>query len=300
MNNKIGILGLGAIGSVIASYLNDDLYCSNRSPKKFIKIKRFNNLIDIPIVCQTRPDKHVVLDWLIICLKEYQISSASLWFENLISINTKVVVIRNGLEFTEPLLPYTSSNNILGCIIDCPTQLEEDGFYHQYSKPKLILYKSNLSNEFKQLFNITEIEINLVQDFKTASWKKVCESSALGSILCLSGKTCEVFEYEKNQKLYTNILGESIDVAIADGARIEDSFRETIFQKTMSYPKTKGSSMLSDRLNENPIEINAKNGLNSRFGKIHGIETPLNDKICLLLKDVNANSGNLLKQLLPK
>jgi len=181
---KIGVLGIGAIGSVIVSYLRPSvsLYCFNRSKKEVIRIWRFGNDVVIPVDCtnSTNSTNPQILDWLIICLKEYQFIEAKHWFENLITQKTKVVVIRNGLGFKESLLPFTLSENILECIIDCSTQLLENGYYHQLSKPILTVLKSELSNKFTEIFNTNEIIINQVQDFKTESWKKVCQSSTLG------------------------------------------------------------------------------------------------------------------------
>lgn len=297
MNNpKIGILGVGAIGSVIVSYLNDDVVCFNRTHKDTINIKRFNKEINIPIDCKTTVNRHT-LDWLIVCLKEHQYDNAKNWFNALIFENTKVVVIRNGIDLKEPLLPYTSSEKILECIIDCPTQLENDNFYHQLSKPKLTIPKTKFSVNFKELFNFNDVEINIASNFKTESWMKIGESSALGSILCLSGKTCEIFKEIIVQQLYKNILFEAISVAKKDRAIIDDSFINNALQKVLQYPTSKGSSMLTDRLQGKPIEIGAKNGVISNFGKKHGIKTPLNDKICELLKDINSTSENLLKFL---
>jgi len=119
----------------------------------------------------------------------------------------------------------------------------------------------------------------------------------LGSISCLSGKTCVVFNNIEVQELYRKILFEAVEVAKKDGAIIEDNFIDDSLQRVLNYPISKGSSMLTDRELSKPIEIGAKNGIISLYGKKLSVKTPMNDLICELLIDIEPNSGNLLKKI---
>ncbi len=288
---NIGILGIGAIGSIIASLLQETtsskLFYYNRTAKNSIKIKSENNTFTIPIHVETTSTNPVNLDWLIICLKEHQYVDAMTWFQKLINPKTKVVVIRNGIQLKESLLKFTSEQNILECMIDCPVQPIENGFYKQLKKPVITLPSNTLTCSFQRLFKKNQCEIKVTSDFKTESWKKLCESATLGAILCLSGETCWVFKDEKLRVLYRNILKETILIARADGAKIEDLFIDDMLTKLTNYPKTKGSSMLTDRLSGKPIELGAKNGIISKLAKQYNIETPINDLITLLLTYTN-------------
>ncbi len=287
----IGILGIGAIGSVIASLLHktasNKFFYYNRSSKNSIKIKSENNTFTIPIHVETSIVGSPDLDWLIICLKEHQYIDATIWFQKLINSKTKVVVIRNGVKLKEPLLKFTSEQNILECIIDCPVQPIENGFYQQLKKPIITLPNNILATSFQKLLNTNQCEIKITSDFKTENWRKLCESAALGAILCLSGETCWIFKDEKLRTLYSNILKEGIEVAKADGAKIENTFINDMLSKLDNYSDTKGSSMLTDRLNGKPIELSAKNGIISKLAKQYNIETPINDLITLLLTYTN-------------
>jgi len=287
----IGILGIGAIGSVITSLLHkttsNKLFYYNRTVKKSIKIKSEINSLNIPIYVETTITGSPDLDWLIICLKEHQYTDANNWFQKLINPKTKVVVIRNGIQLKKSLLKFTSEQNILECMIDCPVQPIENGFYQQLKKPVIMFPANALATSFQKLLNTNQCEIKTTPDFKTESWKKLCESAALGAILCLSGETCWVFKDEKLRVLYRNILKEGIEVAKADGAKIENTFINDMLSKLDNYSETKGSSMLTDRLNGKPIELGAKNGIISKLAKQYNIETPINDLITLLLTYTN-------------
>ncbi|BDS11868.1 ketopantoate reductase family protein [Aureispira anguillae] len=289
---KIGILGLGAIGSVIATALKKNettrIFYYNRSPKDQLRLKYQDTLFQTSIDCSIDLRNNTTLDWLIICLKEHQYSSAHIGLKNLIGTGTKVVVIRNGLRHKESVEKYCTRNNpILEVIIDCPTQPCVEGGYEQLKKAKLLLKKGMWLDDFTALFSKQTIHVLGIDDFKTASWKKVAESAALGAVLCLSGATCWIFEDEQIQNLYSLLLREAIEVALADGAKIEASFEQEMLIKVKKYPPNKGSSMLTDRLNGKTIELGAKNGIIVNLGNYYNVPTPMNHWVCTLLNYTN-------------
>lgn len=288
---RIGILGIGAIGSVLSLKLtdNDDYFYFNRSVKKNIEV-RFEERILQKIIELSKVNSSYNLDWLILCLKEYQFEEAQYDIEKLIGVQTKVIVIRNGIDLKAPILKYTKDENILECMIDCPVQKTNQGHFIQIHKPIITIKKGNLATEFKGIFREHQIEIKQVDDYKTQNWMKIIESSALGGLLALSGETTWIFQDQAVLELYKKVVEEGIEVAKKEGAKIDNEFSVNLISKLKAYPSTKGSSMLTDRWNGNPIEINAKNGIISKYGKKHRIKTEINDIIYTLLKYTNKNT----------
>jgi len=289
----VGVFGIGAIGSIISLQLHLSATTSmtlnhyGRKPKESIRILSCGEKYVLPISLQKPPYENVQLDWLIVCIKEHQYDEAFESLSKLISFKTKVAVIRNGLRLKDPVLGLTQEANILECQIDCPCQPLADGSYESFRNPIITAQTGSLAAEFSALFNDATMAVRQVEDYKTESWKKVCESSALGAILCLSGESCWIFEDPKLQDLYRQLLLEGIEVAKADGAIIEEGFTEQMMDKLLAYPKTKGSSMLTDRLNGNQIELGAKNKIISDIGKQYAVDTPLNDLVVALLSNTN-------------
>nr|WP_321223306.1 ketopantoate reductase C-terminal domain-containing protein [uncultured Psychroserpens sp.] len=281
--NKIGILGIGAIGTVISSYLqrntSNSLLFYSRSKKDKLTLVSPGFTTDRVININTDVKSKQNLNWLIICLKAHQFDEAKHWFSKLISTKTKVVVIRNGLLLKEPILPFTTNSKILECIIDAPTQPTKNDGYQNFKTPIITVAKSVLASIFEMLFNASEIEILQTNDFKTSSWEKLCESAALGGILCLNNATCSLFQNKKFQQDYLCLLEECILVAKADGAQLPSYYKENMLSKLLTYPDTKGSSMLTDMRLGKPIEFEAKNGIIAKLGKYYNLSTPLNDNI---------------------
>ena len=289
---KIGLFGIGAIGSVIGAILRQNellvITYFNRSPRNSLRVKFGSIKETIPINTEPSKSEKSNLDWLIIAIKEYHYLEAKQTLKTLISPQTKVVIIRNGLDLHKSVNGLTTRDKILECLIDCPTQKDDEGYYVQITKGKIIVRDNLLSKQFAELFTSDDrLEIEQVSDFKTLSWKKLIESSSLGALLILSGQTCWIFENEEMIELYEKLVVECIEVAIKDGAKIDLNYKDDLIIKLKNYPPNKGSSMLTDRLNNRRIELMAKNGIIDELAKQYGIETPLNNLICKLLKCIN-------------
>ncbi|MDG5493008.1 ketopantoate reductase family protein [Psychroserpens sp. SPM9] len=289
MDNKttIGILGVGAIGTVIACHLQEqiknELFYFSRTKREQLHLISKTSTYTIPVDIQTETTTSPNLDWLIVCIKAHQYNDAQQWFSPLISSKTKVAVIRNGLHLKTPFLKFTSEAHILECSIDCPTQQSQNDYYEIHKTPIITVPKGSLASKFEALFDTSKIHIRQVDDYKTESWKKLCESATLGAILCLHNDTCRIFKAENRQQEFKDLLQECIQVAIADGAQIESHFVDILMNKVLAYPDTKGSSMLTDLRHGNRLELEAKNGIISKLGNTYNVKTPINDMIIKLL-----------------
>lgn len=191
---KVGILGIGAIGSIILTGLfkNEHLesFHFNRSKKEMTMVQFHDTFYSIPLDIKQDIYIPLKLDWLIICLKEHQFEDAKNLFQKLISRKTKIAIIRNGIELKEPLLPFTKEEHILECMINCPTQPDENQVYQQMGNAIITLNQKDLAADFQNLFKNKDFQFRQVEDLKTESWKKLLESASLGALTCLTGETC--------------------------------------------------------------------------------------------------------------
>lgn len=290
---QVGVLGLGAIGHLVAAQFLEKSgvqlhFFTRRDLKQFRFLSDTGQKVEQPIHCITSAEP-LSLDWLFICLKAYHYDTATPWFEHLIDSKTKVVVLRNGLDLSTPLLPYTKAEQILPCLVDAPTQYDPSTqAYVQQAQARFGLPQHPLAKTLKDFLATSAIEVDINFDFKTASWEKLIESASLGAILCLTGQPCRILKQPSIRSLYQKALAEAVQVALADGAKIRPGYVEDMLKKGMSYPAEKGSSMLSDRLAGRPIEVMAKSGIISEKARALGIMTPLHDTFTSLLSGINS------------
>ena len=273
---KIGIFGIGSIGSVLAKYLskNENNICSyfNRNDNTEAKVK-FQNEVSVVSISPLNVYK-VNLDWLIVCLKEYHYQNAMIDIEKLLGPKTKVAIFRNGLRLSSNFLNLTSQEMILETIIDCPTQLNEEGVYVQFGKPKICLPVGENSEEFVSLFALSEIKFTISNNFLHDQWSKLIESASLGAIQCLTEQPCVIFRNNKWFEMYEKLIDEGIKVAQSDGVDLGDEFKSLLLQKLKSYPPEKASSMLSDKLNGNKLELDAKAGIIVKIAEENNLIIP--------------------------
>lgn len=280
---RVGIVGLGCIGSVIAKYLSQDksilVHYFSKTPKTNISIKQLNSTKSLSVQLSKPSTFKTELDWIFICLKKYHYQEAQQTFGQLINPKTKVVVLRNGLNLRQDFLEYTNRDKILETIIDSPINRLSTNSYLQYRIPKFFVEKTKLSEAFKHLLRNTEIEIVFTKDFKTAQWKKLIESVCSGSIQTITRRKAEVFRDPKIQSDLRQCISESVKVAINDGAKLQVDFELELFNKIINYPLDKSNSMLNDLNNNQPLEINAKIGIIHKMAIEYKIQLQIIEQI---------------------
>jgi len=278
---NIGILGIGAIGSLMTKYLlvnpkNKYLYF-NRSEKNEITIDFQGKQEYIKI--ETNKPQGQQLDWLLVCLKEYHFQKAIPTLKKLINPSTRVAIIQNGINLDYRYRQFTNESKLLETIIDCPVQRIGPDSYKQIRKPKIILPKNQLADEFAKLFNESTINLVKVNEFKEQQWVKLIESSSIGSIQTINKKPCVIFKEKDKLDEFIELVREGIEVAKSEGIEVRKELEKELLIKLKGYPENKGSSMLSDLEAGKELELDAKIGVIVKIAKKNKIHVPASRRI---------------------
>jgi len=272
---NIGIFGIGAIGSIIIKHLRKDLdykyYYLNRSTRDVILIEYKGRITKINLELSNHIA--VQLDWLIVCLKEYHYQDATEKLKSIISPTTKIAIFQNGINLSKHISYFSNPNNILETIIDCPCQLIEKQSYLQLRQPNVILPVHPLSELFRSLFT-EEMNVTILQDFVASQWEKLIESSSLGAMQVLHMTPCSLFKHEKNIEEYLLLIEEGVKVAHSHGVQLDHDLKDKLRKKLLTYPATKSSSMLLDKLAGKQLELEAKIGAIVKLADKNKIKIP--------------------------
>ncbi len=278
----IGILGIGAIGSVFASLLQEQkswkLHLFNRSSKKDIHVRFPDQTYHIQQETKKSLQEMKSLDWLFICLKEYHYEQAKSLIQSLIGEKTRVVLIRNGLQLSKSIEGLCPQHRILETIIDCPTEKISDQAYAAFQYPILYLPEQEGSKVFQQLMPPL-ISVRTIEDFDIQSWKKCIESSCLGLLMIYVDGDCGAIRQGNFIPLYKSLIQEAMLIAAAENIVLEASFVEQLEEKFHAYPDEKQSSMYRDYRSNSEIEWKAKSGLIQSMADQHGIALPTHQMI---------------------
>jgi 2-dehydropantoate 2-reductase len=221
----------------------------------------------------------------LVATKAYDAAGAAAWFPGLVGPQTRVAILQNGVEHRERFAPWLAAEQIMPVMVDIPAERPTSGRIVQRGPGRMIVPAGPSGTLFTALFAGTAINVTETPDFKSAVWRKLCLNS-VGAINALLLKPTGVFHDEAIGRLALGFARESLLVGRAEGAVLEDSLPDTILANCRKAPRDAMNSLHADRAAGRPMEIDARNGAVVRFGRKHGIPTPLNEMAVTLLSNL--------------
>jgi len=283
---RIAIVGVGAIGSVIASLLQTSgqhqLILCTRRPLHGLTVTTPDGIVNIPTSSLTDPAQAPPVDWVMVATKTYDAAGAGAWLQALCKHGAPAAILQNGVEHRERFTPYLDPTQILPIIIDCPVEKKPDGTFNQRGTAFMKVEDTEQGRAFAALFHHTKADITLTADFLTAAWRKLCINSA-GAITALTLKPAGVFHDEAIARLTLDLVAECAAVGAAEGAHLDPDIPQQVLSAYRAQPPDSVNSLLADRLAHRPMEIDARNGIIVRKALQHRIPTPCNTMTVALL-----------------
>ena len=283
--SSLALIGPGAVGGVIAASLAarglDVTLCARRAVGE-LSVGLLTGDVKLAPTVLTDPAQGRPVDWVLVATKAYDAAGAAAWFPSLVGPHTRVAILQNGVEHRERFAPWLQPGQIVPVMVDIPAERPTPGRIVQRGPGKMIVPAGADGARFVALFSGTALEVTETSDFKSAVWRKLCLNS-VGAINALLLKPTGVFHDEAIGRLALAIARECLLVARAEGAVLENELPDTILAKCRTAPRDAVNSLHADRAAGRPMEIDARNGAIVRFGKKHGIPTPLNEMAVALL-----------------
>ena len=107
---RIAIVGVGAIGGVVAALLQSagchELVLCTRRPLSELVVETPNGEVRIDATIITNPAEAPDVDWVIVATKAYDVAGVAKWLERLCAKGAPVAVLQNGVEHRERFLPF--------------------------------------------------------------------------------------------------------------------------------------------------------------------------------------------------
>jgi 2-dehydropantoate 2-reductase len=281
----IAIIGPGAIGGILAAWLGQDpdnavTVCA-RTGFDHLEVETPTGTITGSPRVITDPTQASPVDWVLVATKAYDAAGAAKWLPALRRPETPVVVLQNGVEHVERFAPYVPTECLVPAVIDCPAERTAPGRMRQRGASWIVVPDSTHGRAFLPLFSKTNFDVT-IDDFTTRAWAKLCVN-APGAISAILMKPTGVIQIDPIPELTRGMVRECLAVGRAEGARIEDAIVEAVVEGARKAPADSLNSLIADRMAGRPMEIDARNGAIVRFGRKHGIATPLNEMAVALL-----------------
>ncbi|MCP8304039.1 MAG: hypothetical protein H3Z50_00995 [archaeon] len=132
-------------------------------------------------------------------------------------------------------------------------------------------------------------------DIIREKWMKVFYNIALNPLSAiLKIRYGTLGRYEETKAVIKSMLQEAFEVAKAEGIRLKFTWEEYfdhLIKKQLPPTSEHKSSMLQDIEKHKKTEVEYMNGAIVRLGKVHGIETPVNETIVNIIKTLERMHG---------
>jgi len=140
---------------------------------------------------------------------------------------------------------------------------------------------------FGELFAGTPLRIAHVEDIALLSWRKLLINAVANPITTLTLQRQAVLRRPEVVELCHAVLGEAIAVSRAEGVELAEDESARAMSALFTFSGELGTSMYFDRLAGRPLEVEALTGAIVAAGARHGIATPLNQALLVLLRAIS-------------
>ncbi|PDO90437.1 oxidoreductase [Kosakonia pseudosacchari] len=282
----IALLGPGAIGTTIAAALHEvgraPVLCGRTAHQQLI-LRHDEGEIVVPGPVLNDPAAlHKPFDLLFVAVKTTQVADSAGWLASLCDENTVVCALQNGVEQKSQLARLVNGASVLPSVVWFPAQREPDASVWLRARPRLTLPDVPQAARVVKALRDTRCAVELSADFTSIAWRKLLQNAVAG-LMVLANRRAGMFSREDITALALAYLHECLTVARAEGAVLDDNVAREIVDGFHRAPADLGTSILADRQANRPLEWDIRNGVVQRYGRTHGIPTPISDVVVPLL-----------------
>jgi 2-dehydropantoate 2-reductase len=300
MKTRIGILGLGGVGGYFGGLLAKEYATSDAIDIVFIargetlkvvsefglKISTDEGEITVfPNIVSDNPEIIGKLDYLICATKTYDIEESLTSIKNVITKNTVILPLYNGVDAPERICTLFPDNEVLQGCVYIVSMIVSPGVIKKVGPYEKLFFGSDMAsisrmNALQTIFKNASIDSYLVDAIEETVWEKFIFISALASATSyLNQNIGELLNSESSRKFYVSLLNEITMIAAVKGLDLPN---DIVFQTILNLEKTPQeatSSMHRDLMAGRKIELASLTEFVVNEGLKYEIDTPTYQKV---------------------
>jgi 2-dehydropantoate 2-reductase len=300
---KIGIIGIGPTGGILAAHLaknGHDLVLVDINKSHMDKIKKkgltITNLKEFNVKFLKENIYYSIdelngkkLNTIFIAVKASHLNHILPQLKKILEPKTTVISIQNGFDTEELIAEYFGEENTIRIVVNYAGNILEDGVIRMsfFNPPNylgvLTAQAEEKAQKLADIINSSGLDTIFTKDIKKYEWTK-CILNTISPVCVTTHTTMkQTMGFEDTRKICREILREGIEVARARGLKFKPDFLD----KCMNYLDKAGHhrvSMEADINAGNPSEIGFLNGKIVEYGEYEGIPTPYNKIFVSLIK----------------
>lgn len=302
---KIAVVGPGALGCLIAGTLKaktkEEIWLVDKLPERAkrirqdgVKVEGLGGSIQAQVDISADPKEVGACSLVILCVKSYSTEDACKDIKDLVSKETFVMTLQNGIGNVQILNDYFGSDKVIAGVTNHGATLLGTGYVRHAGKGDTIIGMSSGKvlgpiKEIAAILSKAGFETKVSKDIDAVVWSKLVINVGINALTAITRlKNGMLIEHAGTKEILRNAVQEA--VKIVKRKRIKLIYDDPI-QKAESVCKATAanmSSMLQDVLNNKRTEIDFINGAITRQGKALGIPTPVNEVLTALVKTIEA------------
>lgn len=308
---KIAMIGSGAAGSVFASYLKKggaQLWLVDRYKAHMDKVAAEGMTFVSSEGEETLTGFHTaysaedigIMDIVILMVKATQTEDIMPSVMHCIGESTVVVSLQNGLGNDELLRRYLPAERILYGFGTIGTELPEpakcvskpeSGVIMRFGAVKACELSVSVGKALEKCFNDGGCKTVFERDIRPFVWKKAISNSGYNTLSALARlKVGALLGSEEGTELVKRIWDEGCAVAEAEtGVDLRQEMLEELPRLRAGFASYYPSMAQDVLIHSRQTEIEHLNGAIVSCGKAHGIPTPVNEAVTLMIKTIQSN-----------
>jgi 2-dehydropantoate 2-reductase len=223
------------------------------------------------------------VDYVLVCVKTWQLRDVAAGIGSLLGANTAVVTVQNGVEAPAELAEITGRQRILPGVAKVFTQVAGPGRVRHLGGPGSLAFaewdntSSSRAEQLRKALVAAGVAVDEPPDIWSALWSKFLFVVPLGGLGAVSRAPVGIVRSvpETRQMLEAG-MAEIRDVASARGVGLADGVVLATLAFVDQQPAAGRSSLQRDIAVGKPSELEAWNGAVTRLGRDADVATPVN------------------------
>lgn len=305
---KVLVMGSGAVGGYFGAVLrragHDVVFIARGDHLKSMARSGLRvessaaGTFDIDARALERPDGAWKADLVLYCVKGYDNSTAVHTISPAVGSDTIILTLQNGMGSIDALAAAYGRDAALPGLTYIDATRTGPGVVREFGlKPPDIVFGeedgrgSARVDEIREALDVEGVEVRVSDDITKELWSKFIYICGLSGSTCITRSTFDqVVSTPATLDLTRRIMQEAYSVSEAKSVGIADDYVDNTIDYFVSINGENTSSMYTDLMRGNPIEVEVLNGAVSRMGAELSIPTPANDFIATCLSLYHARA----------
>ena len=239
-------------------------------------------------------------DLILFCVKGYHNEQALSDMSPAVGESTTILTLQNGIGGGEQIAKRFGSGSVLLGAAYIDAERTAPGIFAQRGSPPCIVLGEESGEETERakaiadVLQCADIESEVSPNVLTALWTKLIYICALSGMTCITRASfSEVLETPETHALTVQVIDRGVESGADKWRSADDGLVDSVMAGFQEEKSGLISSMHTDLMAGNPLEVSLINGAVARIGKEVGVDTPANSMIatCLAIAD-NRARGN--------